>query len=204
MAKKGDKLTDFITSGFYNDVTKKLGLRTGPTGIPLESQNHYVTVYNHSTTPRERWEAVSLGAAKLDYSDLESGVQDEFAFNTADFDGDDPHNLVILQEPLAGEMGATAQALIHGISWLSIPSGILGDAANNYIKLTTLTSLLTWAPIGRIEWIATGITDELFLVRIGAISSYPVELRIDGLEYQISYDEGRTWEAWATGEYCSS
>jgi hypothetical protein len=204
LAKKGDKLTDFITAGFYNDVVKKLGLKTGPTGIPLESQNHYVTVYNHSTTPREKWEAVSLGTLKLDYSDLDSGVHDEFAFNTKAFDGDDPHNLAILQEPLLGEVDATAQALIQGISWLSIPSGILGDSDNDYIKLTAITDLLTWAPIGRIEWIATGITDELFLVRIGAISSYPIQLRASGASYQISYDEGRTWESWVTGSYCSS
>lgn len=121
MARKGDNLTDFITSGFYNDVVKKLRLNVGPRGKGQVDQNQFVTVYNHEAVFRKPWEAVSLGTPKATYAAAIDDRHSEIGFNTKALSADDPHNLVILQEPLPPEIGASALALVVGSSWLRMP-----------------------------------------------------------------------------------
>lgn len=205
MAKKGDKLTDFVTSGWYNDVTRKLGLRTGPGGSPLVTQNQYITVYNHSTTPRERWRVVALGTPALDYTTpLEEGTHEELAFNTKALTSSDPHNLAILQEALPGEEGASATALLMGTSWLLVPEE---HTDKDFLRIGS-SNILEYANVGRIEHRYSYEYDTgsyIALVHIGSINSAPnIELRINGYDYEISYDGGDTWEVWGSGAPCSS
>lgn len=152
MAKPGDPFRDVYTADWYNRVTSVIDPTYGGPR-PQSSNNQYVTVYNHSTTPREIWEAVSLGTPKLDYAvPLTDGAHGEFAFNSRNYassNHNDRHNLVILQEPLAGEVGASARALMSGVSWLKL-SVVPLRPYDNFISIST-SNVLSYSNHGRIE-----------------------------------------------------
>lgn len=147
MAKKGDNLTDFITSGFYNDVVKKLRLNIGPRGRGQVDQNQFVTVYNHEAVFHKPWTAVSLGTPKVTYAAPIDDRHSEIGFNTKALTFADPHNLVILQEPLPPEIGASALALVVGSSWLRL---FYSDTEPNYVSVGEF-NILTRTNSGRIE-----------------------------------------------------
>lgn len=155
MAKKGDNLTDFITSGFYNDTVKKLRLNLGTRGKGQVDQNQFVTVYNHEAVFKKPWEAVSLGDPKVTYAAAIDERHSEIGFTTKALDGNDPHNIAILQEPLPPEIGASALALIVGGSWLrmSIPlEGLFGPIYKSpYMIRIGSTDTLEYTSSGRIE-----------------------------------------------------
>ena len=147
MAKSGDTLTDFITAPWYNKVERAVGPNLGGGLLPSDLNNHYVTVYNHSTTAKTKWEAVAYGTPKLDYEVPLGPAHEEFAFNTVDIeDLTDFNKLAILQEPLAGRVGASAKALLSGVSWVKT------DAPDTSLtKLTGSAGGLIWSSSGRIE-----------------------------------------------------
>ncbi len=158
MAAKGDKLTDFVTSGWYNDVTKKTKANLGGRPKSELDQNQYVTVYNHEAVHHKPWEAVSLGDAIVDYDTAIDGRFSEIGFHTKALDGTDPHNLAILQEPLAPIVGASALALVSGSSWLRMPvemTPLFGEPvvteAPWLIRINADDDTLEYATEGRIE-----------------------------------------------------
>lgn len=174
VAKKGDILTDFITAGFYNDVVKKLRLNLGSRGKGQVDQNQFVTVYNHEAVFKKPWEAVSLGDPRVPYDVAIDDRHSEIGFYTKALASADPHNLAILQEPLPPEIGASAQALVVGSSWLRIPSSAAFVSDQHvYIKVGA-TNILEAATSGRIEMLRQfNITGGNFLafVLIGKLSS---------------------------------
>lgn len=122
MAKPGDVLTDFVTAAWYNEVTARTRRSLGVQRQGAGDQNQYVTVYNHSTERKRPWDIVCIGAAKVDYAVPIDPRHSEVGFTTRALSGLFPHDLAILQEPLPGEVGASAKALVSGCSWCWMPS----------------------------------------------------------------------------------
>lgn len=190
MAKPGDNFLDIYTAGWYNKVDKAVNRIVGVGSHQDAPNNQYVTVYNHSTTPREIWEAVSLGTPKLNYEvPLENGAVNDFAFVTKDLTSSDPHNIAILQEPLAGEVNATARALICGSSWLrlspTLSSG--GSGSSSSVLPNTSFTLLAISDLDEIDYSSTGrievlrsfeysLDEYIALVVIGKLQS-PIAFR---------------------------
>jgi hypothetical protein len=181
VASKGDKVLDFVTASWYNEVTlasrrKAAGALT-PTDV---DQNQYVTVFNHSTTAKRRWDAVSLGEFKLVYSHSPDPTHESITFNTKNFSSTDPHNIAILQESLPGVIGASAQALIVGSTWLHMTVDYDSEVPlNRYISYDA-SGVLLYSSYGRIEYIRDvqiSDTAHLAFVTIGSLPVVPVIVR---------------------------
>lgn len=199
MAKKGDILTDFVTAPWYNKVNKAIDLRTGlgTTHSPV-----IITVYNHSTTPRKVWEPVSLGTSKIDYTDYPNVNYNNIAFNTKALSSSDPHNIAILQQPLEGIVGASADAMLVGATWLRMPEA---QATDTYIWIGS-GNVLEYYNAGRVNSIRDFEVDAgvewLALVVIGPLSQRGIiDIRVSGFDLQYTFN-GTDWETWHTGTDC--
>lgn len=172
MARKGDILTDFVTANWYNDVTRSLGKKGGIGAATIGYQNQYCIVSNHTPTPQKVWTAVSRGETKPNYTKkLRSGTHQRLMYETKNYDGDDPDNLVILQKPLAGRVGSTAPALVLGSSWVRVPDD---SQPYNYLGIDS-SDELNYRPSGRMEVldvVETTDMDPIFLafVLIGPLA----------------------------------
>jgi hypothetical protein len=169
VATKGNKLTDFITSGWYNEVTRKLGIRTGIPRLDQSGQYWFINVFNHTDVYKPKWTTVSLGNAALDYDSELGMAHNAIMFYTKDYDENDPDNLAILLEPLPGKTGESAKALLSGISWMRVPEHVPTDKPYIHIEAIEPSGIpgLAFSTSGRIEILRT------FAFTVGAIDNDP-------------------------------
>jgi hypothetical protein len=114
MARPGDRIRDFVTANWYNEVTREV--RKKRTGISnnFNVENFTtITVYNHEAVAKEAFTAVALNQPKIDHTG------DDFAFSTKPLENLEPTNWAVLQEPLDARTNASAEAVVMGLSWFN-------------------------------------------------------------------------------------
>lgn len=125
VAKPGDRIRDFVTAAWFNEVSRKtFKIKTGNQIKFVAEDLTSVTVRNHEAVAKEIFSVVGLG-------DFLADDRTERIFET---EAPDLTNWVILQEPLDGRIGATAKAMVVGSSWVNL--GDLGSDPTQYVTVS--------------------------------------------------------------------
>jgi len=190
MAKPGDPFLDVYTAAWYNKVDKAVNKKlTGIPAIHNLSQQSWIWVSNHEAVAKDQFTVVAIGDPSLLLSDRLDNITNETVWETTDplaiFGGE--YDIFILLDPLPGEIGAQARALVSGVSLLKTKTFLLSDAPYQGDFFNFLgpdnTDLIT-NNIGRIQvlnyfyvqWYVESISDvtlesefDYYLVVAGAI-----------------------------------
>ncbi len=135
MAVKGDKLLKHITSSFINDtLARNRERRTGNFAIPDTDENLRIIVRNHTNSSVPKYTAVQLDAAEIDYTGNFDHRHERLVYNTADPDNDHVDRWAVLQEPLPGEIGREAEALLCGVTWVKTAEAVGSD---KFLKMSS-------------------------------------------------------------------
>lgn len=131
MAKPGDPFLDVYTAAWYNKVDKVANRKL--TGIPAlrnNFQQSWIWVANHEAVAKEQFTVVALGQPQLLISDRLDNITNDTVWETIDlsplFGGE--HNIFILLDPLPGEIGAQARALVSGVSLIKTKTFLQSDS----------------------------------------------------------------------------
>lgn len=166
MVKPGEPILKHLTANWFNDVTNSTSRILG--GLNLaQTGSQTILVQNHSTTAKNKYDAVALGDPVLEYDGNAGHVHNDIVFETGNLSNSQPHNWVVLLEPLPGRVGASARALIHGLSWVRIPT-VEGIILDKYLMIHSDNALRP-APFGKghIHYEAIEDTTSLALTTIG-------------------------------------
>lgn len=133
MVKPGDPILKYLTANWFNRIDaleRKLGVSAQGAG---QSSNLYITIVNHEAVAKDKWEPIALGTPKFDYPTEPIQTYENIVFNTKALSDTEPHNWAVLQEPLPGKIGATARALLSGITWVNVEA----EPTDDYLKIDT-------------------------------------------------------------------
>lgn len=168
--KPGDPILKNLTAAWFNKLSvPQRGL--GGSGAIDVFDHLLITVRNHSTTRKDIYESVLLDTPHFDYAKEFDQTHDRIVINTtatAPTDSNGRNNFAILQEPLAGAVGATAVALLKGLTWLQCPTADLESSIDTYLFKPAATTL-SYGYEGKVEILhsVTVDTQTYFLVNIG-------------------------------------
>lgn len=131
--KPGDPIHKHLTAKWFNRVDKAtLPQRVvGGRAVIGQFDNLTVTVRNHSSDPRAKYESVFLGGPYFDYEKPFDITHNSVVINTTSSAA--ANAWAILQEPLAGAVGSTARALMKGVTWLQCLTADLSGDLNAYL-----------------------------------------------------------------------
>lgn len=119
MANKGDDLLKTLNASFITELQRLVNKsKTGGNSLPDPDQYYSITVVNHEAVAKAKYTAVALGTPAITYTGVINHRHERLIYNTKALDVDDPDNWVVLLEPLPGVVGASAEALVVGITWL--------------------------------------------------------------------------------------
>ena len=170
--KPGDPILQNLTAAWFNRLSVPQRGLGGGGGI--DSFDHLlITVRNHSTTRRDIYTSVFLDTPHFDYAKEFDHTHNRIVINTTSSYSTisyDRNNFAILQEPLDGAIGATATALLKGITWLQVPTADLELTLNTYLFKPTETTL-SYGYEGKAEILHRVVvnTKNYFLVNLGNI-----------------------------------
>ena len=208
MVKPGDPILKHITANWFNNLTNKTDRNIGGTAlgqIGLQT----ILVQNHSTTAKNKYDAVALGDPVLDYDVPIGHIHNDIVFETKALTDSEPHNWVVLQEPLPGRVGASARAVLYGLTWLDLLDNDPGT--DDFVKVVNGTpDLVLGAEDGKgyIHHVAYDDYNDnyLALITIGipiASQDAITDIRVSGFALQYTKN-GTDWTTWHTGDDCSS
>lgn len=124
MARPGQPIRDFVTARWYNDITKRARKTKQEIKNGFNRPSYSTaTVYNHEAVAKAPYTIVGIGDHKVPN-------REDNAFDTTD---PSPSNWAILQEPLDARVGASAEAVVVGASWLNM--GDLAEDPTEYITV---------------------------------------------------------------------
>jgi len=177
MAKPGDPILDVYTAAWYNKVDKRVNKKlTGIPGVRNNFQQSWIWVSNHEAVEKEQFTVVALSAPAFLTSDRVDNVTNETVWQTTDLSTGDPDNIFILLDPLPGEIGAQARALVSGVSLLKSENFIVSESpfAGDFFQYEgPLATDLIKSDTGRIQAILKFADDsttyDFYLVVAGAI-----------------------------------
>lgn len=209
MANRGDKLTDFVTAAWYNQVTEAVNhINRGVPNKTLISDPGIVIVHNHEAVAKEKYAAVALGDAKIEYDENpEIGVHDAFHFDTQALSGTEPFNIAILQDTLPGEIGATARAMLIGLTWVLTDTAPTSDIVlhGQYLYVNS-SDEVTWGHTGKGQIVKPSYFYDfdkyISLVILGPVNSGIKDVIYSEPSFIQMNDYER--EVWVEGTYCSS
>lgn len=111
MARPGQKARDIYTAAWYNEVTKNVRTKDRKQRATFNRESFSTTiVYNHEAVAHAAYSVVGM-------SDKHITDRSTPGFETGDITDD---NWVVLQEPLDARIGASAEAVVVGCSWLNL------------------------------------------------------------------------------------
>lgn len=143
MVKPGDPILKHLTANWFNNVTNAANRNLGQFASHQNFSRLEVTVVNHQAVAKDIYDAVAISDASIDYDTTKVGTLSQLAFETQALSNTDPHNWAILQAPLQGKIGATAPALLSGITW----ANVVTSDPNQSLTATVLG--LAIAPVGK-------------------------------------------------------
>lgn len=125
MARKGDKLLEVLNSTFISKLEALVNATKTGSGNNYDPDTHLtITVKNHAATAKAKYTPVALGSPVLTYTGAINHRHERIIFNTKALSTSEPDNWVVLLEPLPGEIGATAEALMVGRTWVKTPTAV--------------------------------------------------------------------------------
>jgi len=128
MAKPGDPILDEYTSAWYNKVDKVANRKlTGIPAIRNNFQQSWIWVSNHEAVAKDQFTVVAINTCAWLVSDRLDNATNETVWDTMALDTSEPDNIFILLDPLPGEIGAQARALVSGISLLKTTGFLLSE-----------------------------------------------------------------------------
>lgn len=130
MAKPGDPILDVYTAAWYNKVDKAVNKKlTGIPGVRNNFQQSWIWVSNHEAVAKDQFTVVAIGDPSILLSDRLDNVTNDTVWETQDLSAilGNEHNIFILLDPLPGEIGAQARALVSGVSLLKTRTFLLSD-----------------------------------------------------------------------------
>jgi len=178
MAKPGDPILDVYTAAWYNKVDKAVNKKlTGVPAIRNNFQQSWIWVSNHEAVAKDQFTVVAIGDPSLLISDRLDNITNDTIWETQDLDSDEPDNIFILLDPLPGEIGAQARALVCGVGIIKLWPTSSRDSGKflRYYPSAFDALDLVGASSGRIQIVAKvaeEITDETYeyhLIIAGAI-----------------------------------
>lgn len=180
MAQPGDKLQDFVTAKWFNKVDAYLAKKlTGIRTARDTTQQDFIWVSNHEAVAKEQFTVVAINTPVAGISDRTEILYDVPVYYTKALSTGEPDNIFILLDPLPGEIGATARALVSGVSLLKTKSFLFltDPVVGDYYRYEGPTALdLGVATTGRIQEICPfdlAVSDDILeyhLVVAGPIS----------------------------------
>ena len=209
MARPGDPIRNHVTAAWFNETTRRnKQLGTGIPSVGLAQEFLKIRVYNHEAVAKDIYTPVAIGSAKLDYDKEYDATFATKDYNTQALDKDDEHNWVILQEPLPGSIGASADALVMGVTWINM--GETDPAPDEYLTIVgTSPSYLDGAASGRGLILSRHEDAGNAIFWILAMMGMPaapidaiIDIRVNGFDFEYTKN-GTDWTVWHTGGDCS-
>lgn len=120
MVKPGDPILKHLTAAWFNNldaVARKVGVNPGSSDPSRVS----ITVVNHEAVAKDIYDPVAIVSPTVTYPLGTPPVYSQLVFTTKALSSSSRHNWAVLQEPLPGKIGATAEALLVGITWVNVP-----------------------------------------------------------------------------------
>lgn len=170
--KPGDPILKHLTASWYNRVDRaSLPQRNIGGRGSVDGFDHFsITVVNHSTSSKLQYETVVLGDYVFDYEKpFDITHQDIVQYTKSSVS--DKNGWGVLQEPLAGDIGASAKVLLKGLTWVRcLTSNLEGTSTLKFLRKQSVDHL-EYTDSGRAEILHSVVVGDetFFLINLGSI-----------------------------------
>lgn len=132
----------------------------------------FLTAYikNTTTTSFERYAAIGIGSLAAEYGANHAFNSSNLLFNSTSLNDTNQLNWGVLQQPLEGRIGAIAEILLVGRTWIKVPDDYL--TGSKYIGVSG--TIVTGLPYGKAAVLAESsypTSKKIVLAVLGAFSS---------------------------------